>query len=207
MKELRPRLWRKGERTGKAPSRLKWIDRNKRDTLKPNYRSRLVVREIKKQHGSLPGHMLFSNMPPSEEAKLLSSMLARKRKSKRGKPLKLALFGISHEHTSTGNPNARSMSHDEEGKCALLLTTMYGTQGASHVWQLGYTALLIEVRARKGLDISVRAPGAGHQVVGTRRRFLCPSRPGGARLHGYLQTSMTSDAMERLVEMNLTTSA
>ena len=54
------------ERTGKAPITLKWIDRNKGDTVKPNYRSRLVVRESKKQHRSLPGHMLFSNMPPLE---------------------------------------------------------------------------------------------------------------------------------------------
>ena len=59
------------ERTGKAPITLKWIDRNKGDTVKPNYRSRLVVRENKKQHGSLPGHMLFTNMPPLEAAKIL----------------------------------------------------------------------------------------------------------------------------------------
>ena len=38
--------------TGKAPITLKWIDRNKGDSLHPNFRSRLVVREVKKQHGA-----------------------------------------------------------------------------------------------------------------------------------------------------------
>ena len=42
--------------------------------------------------------MSFSNMQPLEAAKLLCSMLATKRKSKRGKPLKLALFDISRAH-------------------------------------------------------------------------------------------------------------
>ena len=42
------------ERTGKAPITLKWMDRSKGDAVKPNYRSRLVVHEIQKQHGSLP---------------------------------------------------------------------------------------------------------------------------------------------------------
>ena len=33
--------------TGKAPITLKWVDTNKGDDEKKNYRSRLVVREIK----------------------------------------------------------------------------------------------------------------------------------------------------------------
>ena len=142
------------ERTGKAPITLKWIDRNKGDTVKPNYRSRLVVREIKKQHGSLPGHMLFSNMPPLEAAKLLCSMLATKRKSKRGKPLKLALFDISRAHFYGKAQREIYVTlpegDDEEGKCALLLKTMYGTQDASHVWQLDYTALLLDEKFEQG---------------------------------------------------------
>ena len=35
------------EVTGKAPITLKWVDRNKGDWERPNYRSRLVVREVK----------------------------------------------------------------------------------------------------------------------------------------------------------------
>ena len=81
-----------------APITLKWVDRNKGDTAQPNHRSRLAGLEIKKQYGSLPGHMSFSKVPPFEAAKILCSMLATKRNSKRGKPLKLALFDISRAH-------------------------------------------------------------------------------------------------------------
>ena len=33
--------------TGKPPVTLRWVDTNKGDDLKPNYRSRLVMRDIK----------------------------------------------------------------------------------------------------------------------------------------------------------------
>jgi hypothetical protein len=39
--------------TNRAPITLKWVDRNKGDTTRENYRSRLVVREIKSQGQSL----------------------------------------------------------------------------------------------------------------------------------------------------------
>ena len=84
--------------TGKTPITLKWIDRNKGDREHPNYRSRVVARGIKKQHGALPGHMLFSNMPPLEAAKLLCSDLATRKKSRSGKALQLALCDISRAH-------------------------------------------------------------------------------------------------------------
>ena len=80
--------------TGKAPITLKWIDRNKGDHVKKNYRSRLVVREVKKQHGSLPGHMLFNNMPPLEAVKILCSELA----TEGSEVLELALYDISRAH-------------------------------------------------------------------------------------------------------------
>ena len=136
------------EVTGKAPITLKWIDRNKGDSIYPNYRSRLVVREVKKQHGALPAHMLFSNMPPLEAAKILCSLLASKRTSKNGKLLKLALYDISRAHfygESQRDVYVTLPEGDEaEGMCARLLKTMYGTQDASHVWQEHYTKKLLE---------------------------------------------------------------
>ena len=134
--------------TGKAPITLKWIDRNKGDSLHPNFRSRLVVREVKKQHGALPAHMLFSNMPPLEAAKILCSLLASKRTSKSGKLLKLALYDISRAHFYGESQRSVYVTLPEgdesEGKCALLHKTMYGTQDASHVWQEHYSRKLIE---------------------------------------------------------------
>ena len=146
------------EITGKAPITLKWIDRNKGDSLHPNYRSRLVVREVKKQHGALPAHMLFSNMPPLDSldaAKILCSLLASKRTSKNGKLLKVALYDISRAHFY-GESQREPEGDEAEGMCARLLKTMYGTQDASHVWQERYTKKLLErgFHPRTSLDIS-----------------------------------------------------
>ena len=123
--------------TGKAPITLKWINRNKGDAEKPNYRSRIVVREVKKQHGALPGHMLFSNMPPLEAAKILCSDLATRKTSKKGRTLVLALYDISRAHFY-GRAQRKVYvtlppGDEQEGYCAILLKTMYGTQDASHV--------------------------------------------------------------------------
>ena len=55
-------------------------------------------REVKKQHGALPGHMLFSNMPPLEAVKILCSELATRKTSKKGRDLRMALYDISRAH-------------------------------------------------------------------------------------------------------------
>ena len=136
------------EETGREPISLKWVDRNKGDQIKENFRSRLVVREIKKQHGALPVHESTSSMPPLEAAKLLCSLAVSRKVSKRGKPLKLALYDISRAHFY-GVAKRRIFvtlppGDEEEGKCALLLKSMYGTMDASHVWQGDYSQLLSE---------------------------------------------------------------
>ena len=125
------------QRTGKGPITLKWIDRNKGDREHPNYRSRIVVREVKKQHAALPGHMLFSNMPPLEAVKILCSELATRKKNKKGRDLRLALYDISRAHFYG---EARREIYvtlppgdEQEGYGAILKKTMYGTQDASHV--------------------------------------------------------------------------
>ena len=116
------------EVTGKAPITLKWLDRNKGDSLHPNYRSRLVVREVKKQHGALPAHMLFSNMPPVEAAKILRSLLASKRTSKvvlaSLLASLLALYDISRAHFFSESQRAVYVTLPEgdqaDNMCALL---------------------------------------------------------------------------------------
>ena len=59
--------------TGKPPIKLLWIDSNKGDDVKPNYRSRVVVREVRKKGPDgrvLPDAELFSGTPPLEAMKL-----------------------------------------------------------------------------------------------------------------------------------------
>ena len=64
------------KRTGKAPISVRWIDINGGDEEKPNYRSRLVAREInihKRED-------LFAAIPPLVTLKLIISIAASSNK-------------------------------------------------------------------------------------------------------------------------------
>ena len=56
-------------RTGKAPIGVKWVDVNKVDESHPEYRSRLVAKEIKTEKRE----DLFAATPPLEAIKMLIS--------------------------------------------------------------------------------------------------------------------------------------
>ena len=86
------------QETGKGPIGLKWVDRNKGDLKCPNFRSRLVVREIRKASEPLPEHESFSAMPPLEALKALCSLLVSREKSRFGRDLKLKILDISRAH-------------------------------------------------------------------------------------------------------------
>jgi hypothetical protein len=58
--------------TGKGPAGVKWVDTNKGDKEKPEYRCRLVEKEIKKDKRE----DLFAAMPPLEAKRLLLSLWA-----------------------------------------------------------------------------------------------------------------------------------
>lgn len=66
--------WRE---TGKAPIAVHWVDVNKGDSTKPNYRSRLAAKEF--NTGVNPD--LYAATPPSECLRLMLSLLASGRKS------------------------------------------------------------------------------------------------------------------------------
>ena len=59
-------------RTGKAPISVRWIDTNKGDDDAPNYRSRLVAREIRRR-GKIP---IFAPAPPLESFRAVVSLAA-----------------------------------------------------------------------------------------------------------------------------------
>ena len=134
--------------TGRPPITLKWVDRNKGDSVHENYRSRLVVREVKSKGDAamLPEYSLFSSMPPLEALKLMCSLLATLRVSRGGGKLTLKLTDISRAHfygTATRRIFVNLPEGDETpGMCGLLLKTMYGTRDASSTWQKDYTSLL-----------------------------------------------------------------
>ena len=60
------------QKTGKRPITVKWVDVNKGDDDSPNYRSRLVAREIR-----LPGEdPIFAPTPPLESVRMVLSLAA-----------------------------------------------------------------------------------------------------------------------------------
>ena len=137
------------EQEGKVPITMKWIDRNKGDLERPNYRSRLVCREVKRARGAeyIPEHASFSAMPPLEALKLLLSLMVTLKKSRNGSNLKLRLLDISRAHFY-GNAERRVFvtlpeGDKLEGHCGLLLKSMYGTRDAANIWQRDYTELLL----------------------------------------------------------------
>ena len=60
------------EETGKAPIGVKWVDTNKGDKERPEFRCRLVAKEIKKDKRE----DLFAATPPLEAKRVLFSLLA-----------------------------------------------------------------------------------------------------------------------------------
>ena len=136
------------EETNRAPITLKWVDRNKGDEAHPNYRSRLVVREVKKASKPLAEFESFSAMPPLEALKVLCSLMTSKRTSTHGKPYKMMLIDISRAHFY-GLAKRRVFcrlpeGREQAGKCALLRKSMYGTLDAASIWQATYVELLKE---------------------------------------------------------------
>ena len=133
---------------GRKPIGVRWLDTNKGDPARPNFRSRLVVREIKaakKAEDKLPQNLLFSSTPPLEAMRLLCSLWATEKVSAKGKPLKIGLWDISRAHFY-GTPKRKiyiELPEEENapGVVGLLKKSMYCTQDAPAIW---YTKLLID---------------------------------------------------------------
>ena len=63
-------------RTGKGPVRVKWVDVNKGDEANPEYRSRLVAMEFKRNNDGSSAGQWFSGTPPLEALRFLCSKWA-----------------------------------------------------------------------------------------------------------------------------------
>ena len=136
---------------GLRPITVRWLDTNKGDPEKPNYRSRLVAREIKaakKPEEQLPQNLLLEAM------RYLLSAWATDRVSAKGRRLKLGLWDISRAHFY-GVPKRRIYvelppEDAEQGFCGLLEKSMYGCQDAPAIWQDRYTQLLLQHGFQRG---------------------------------------------------------
>ena len=134
---------------------LIWVDTDKSvDPTTKKIRSRLCAREYKtKKQGkiqrALPASQLFCAMPPLEAVKVRVSIMMSVSWSNKRKPLKFRHYDISRAHfqgTAQRLVCIRLPAEDRqkygEDNVGRLTKCMYGTQDASHIWQLDYVTLI-----------------------------------------------------------------
>ena len=117
------------DETGKGPIKVKWVDINKGDTEREEYRSRLVAMEIalnKRED-------LFAATPSPEAKKMLFSLFVSKEK------MCLDFIDVSRAYLHA--KSSRKMYVElppedaQEGMCGILDKSMYGTRDAAQNWE------------------------------------------------------------------------
>ena len=125
--------------TGKAPIAVRWIDINKGDALRPEYRSRLVAEEFKTDERP----ELYAATPPSECLRMLLSKLASSKKVK----LMYADVSRAYFYAKAARPVYVQLTDEDkgpgdEGMCGRLVMSMYGTRDAAVNWAAEYSETL-----------------------------------------------------------------
>jgi len=141
------------QRQGKIIS-TKWIDTNKGTKDSPNYRRRLVGREIKKD--KIVRNDLYAATPPLEVIKLLIAKCAMGQKSSR--PLRIATVDVRRayfyaraQRTIYVEIPAEDWKAGDEGKIARLEMSLYGTRDAATNWARAVEEALIGIGFKRGI--------------------------------------------------------
>ena len=142
-------------KTGKAPITVRWIDTNKGDDEQPNYRSRLVAREIRRA-GEDP---IFAPTPPLESLRTIVSLAATDlkgmaphvRDTLSERRTQVSFMDISRAYfcaaTDPDDPTYVELpaeDPDSGTKVGLLRKHMYGTRAAAQGWHSEYAGRLVE---------------------------------------------------------------
>ena len=150
------------DQTGQAPIMVRWVDTDKNcDPNDPNYRSRLVAMQFK-VHGDRPD--LYSPTPPLEALKVMLALLASSRHADKewddhieDGPVEAVHSDVSRAYFNapvTEPTYVRIPDEDwqegDEGKCARLLVSMYGTRKAASNWETHYSSWLEEMGFERG---------------------------------------------------------
>jgi hypothetical protein len=139
--------------TGKEPIGTRCVDVNKGDVIHPEYRSRLVAKELKAGNKR---EDLFAATPPLEAKKLLFSMAATNRNkgknSRGGKKLDFIDVRRAYFNAKARRPvYVKLPPEDEEsGLCGKLMKAMYGTRDAAQNWEAEYTSFMTQVGFSQG---------------------------------------------------------
>ena len=170
--------------TGKPPISVKWVDVNKGDDDSPDYRSRLVAREIR-QAGE---DTIFAPTPPLESIRTVLSMAATDlagdikhvRRADSEDRTQIMVLDISRAYFNAKKDEGADPTYVElpaedsdkaEGMCGLLRVHMYGTRAAADGWHNEYSHTLggDGVLARRCIGVCV-------QACRPQTRGQCPRR-------------------------------
>ena len=140
--------------TGKAPIPVRWIDINKGDTTTPEYRSRLVAKEIKRDNRD----DLFAATPPLEALKILIGMAVTEgigyEKGKEDQGMKLEFIDIKRAffHAKAKREVFVELPKEDAtpGMCGRLKKSMYGTRDAAHNWEECYREAHLSMGFQQG---------------------------------------------------------
>ena len=142
---------------------VRWVDVNKGDNACPNYRSRLVARQLKAHDRS--GAVFFAPTPPLEALRTVLSRTATRgnnepkeyRDPSSERRLQLSTVDISRAYfnakTDPLDPVYVSLPEEDPDhleKVGLLLRHMYGTRRAADGWQEEYSSSLVELGFGQG---------------------------------------------------------
>ena len=152
----RMQVWIKVDRdrcireTGRPPIKLRWVDTNKGDDEAPNYRSRLVARDIKRKGED----SIFAPTPPLEALRAILSLTATREfwpkecwegaSAEGPQRVQISFIDISRAYfnarTTDSDPVYVDLPEEdkEDGMCGILVKSMYGTRDADHNWEHEY---------------------------------------------------------------------
>jgi len=151
--------------THKRPVSVRWVDVNKGDDLNPNYRSRLVARQLKAHDRS--GETFFAPTPPLEALRTVLSLATTATPGHKPckDPRSERRVQVSFVDVRRAYMNAKTDPKDpvlvelppEDPSCgthvALLRRHMYGTRRAADGWQEEYSKTLVsEMLFQQGLS-------------------------------------------------------
>ena len=142
--------WRAQEAGGKVVT-TRWIDINKGDMQNPNYRARLVGREMKMDKRL----DLFAATPPLESLRLMCSLCASNQWRK--DPYRILSIDIkrAYFYAPASRPvfieiPVEDYEAGDEDRVGKLNLSLYGTRDAAQNWAKEYTAFLLSLGFHAG---------------------------------------------------------
>ena len=149
--------------TGKKPITVRWVLTNKGDDEQPNYRARLVARQIR--HAGIES--IFAPTPPLEAVRTVLSLAATRlpgdsemcRDPASEERIQLSFLDISRAYfnarTDPKHPTYVDLpaEHPQHGRMVgLLKRHMYGTLRAADGWQEEYSCALVNMGFVQGVS-------------------------------------------------------